>query len=385
MIPMKNSLFSRRGRLAAFVLLVFGSALLPLRAAPTVYIAGDSTVQTYRASFAPQQGWGAHIASYFTTGVTFANRAIAGRSSKSFVVDGRLDAILSVIQPGDYLFVQFGHNDASSVPERHTDAATTFKQYLSMYIDGARAHGATPVLITPMGRRSFDNTGRFKNDFPAYTTAMRELAMAKNVTLIDLNTRSISYYNSIGAEASKGVFLFVPAGQFPNFPNGVMDSTHFQEFGANQIARIVSEGVRDSNLPLRSLLKGASTSAALQAESAVLGGSGGVVESVNAGFHGTGYINFGASGTTLTFTNVNGNGGGNRTLVIRYALGAAAARTGNLVINGMARSITFQPTGAFTTWVTQTVNVPLNNNASNTIQFTSTGSDLANIDEIVVQ
>lgn len=377
---MKLPQISLCGALAA----VFLTVLTTVNAAPTVYIAGDSTVSNYRASMAPQQGWGARIPDYFTTGVTFSNRAIGGRSSKSFVVDGRLDSILSVIQPGDFLLVQFGHNDASSVPERHTDPFTTFKQYLRLYIDGAISRGATPVLITPMGRRSFDNTGRFKNDFPDYCTAMKQLAVEKNVKLIDLNTKSIAYYNSIGAEPSKNVFLWVTAGQFPGFPNGAQDNTHFKEFGANQIARLVTEGIQEANLSIRSFIKSNISGSALQAESALLTG-GGVVESTNTGFRGTGYINFAATGSTLSFNNVSGNGGGQKNLQIRYALGTTAARAGTLVVNGVNRNISFASTGAWTTWQTLTVSVPLNNTGTNTIQLRSTGGDLANVDEIAVQ
>jgi hypothetical protein len=120
-----------------------------------------------------------------------------------------------------------------------------------------------------------------------------------------------------------------------------------------------------------------------QAESAAIAG-GVTIDSNNAGFNGTGFANLPTTGGTLTFNNVDGNGGGTKSLAIRYALGAAAARTGNLVVNGVTTSITFQPTGAWTTWVTQNVNIALNNNASNTIQLVTTGGDLANIDEVTV-
>jgi hypothetical protein len=120
-----------------------------------------------------------------------------------------------------------------------------------------------------------------------------------------------------------------------------------------------------------------------QAESAVLAG-GTVSESTNAGFHGSGYANSSASGGTITFNNVDGNGGGSKTLTIRYANGGTAARAGNLVVNGTTTGISFPTTGAWTTWVTLNVNVTLNNTATNTIQFATTGADLANIDEITV-
>jgi rhamnogalacturonan endolyase len=120
-----------------------------------------------------------------------------------------------------------------------------------------------------------------------------------------------------------------------------------------------------------------------QAEAGTIAG-GVTIDSNNAGFNGTGFANFPATGGTLTFSNVDGNGGGTKALQIRYALGATTARTGNLVVNGTTTSITFQPTGAWTTWATLTVNVTLNNNSTNTLQFASTGGDLGNVDQIIV-
>ncbi|MGF7034033.1 lysophospholipase L1-like esterase [Paenibacillus mucilaginosus] len=222
---------------------------------PTAYLAGDSTVQTYNSRFYPQAGWGQKIGDYFTDGVIFANRAIGGRSSRSFVNDGRLDTILNEIRPGDYLFVQFGHNDASSNPERYAAPYTTYKEYLKMYLDGAKQRGATPVLVTPVGRRSWDANGLFKNDFPDHYAAMKQVAEEQNVQLLDLNARSIAFYNTVGIEETKALFLWLEPGVYPNFPNGVQDNTHFKEEGAVQIARLVTEGIRDLQLGIAAFIK----------------------------------------------------------------------------------------------------------------------------------
>nr|WP_243735102.1 GDSL-type esterase/lipase family protein [Paenibacillus turpanensis] len=231
---------------------------LPERTAgdkPNVYLAGDSTVMSYPSRYYPMAGWGQRIAEYFTDGVTFTNKAIGGRSSKSFVMDGRLDTILTEIRPGDYLFVQFGHNDASSVPERHTEPFTTYKEYLTMYIDGARQRNAEPVLVTPVGRRSWDENGRFKNDFPDYWLAMKQVAEEKQVPLLDLNSRSIAFYDTVGMEETKALFFWLEPGAYPNWPDGTQDNTHFQEAGALAIAKLVSEGIRDLELPIKAYLK----------------------------------------------------------------------------------------------------------------------------------
>jgi lysophospholipase L1-like esterase len=223
---------------------------------PTIYIASDSTAQTYNSGYYPQMGWGQKLAGYFDANTTVANHAIGGRSSRSFIEQGRLTTILNAIQPGDYLFVQFGHNDASTGnPERYT-SPTDYKRYLrDNYMAGATARGATPVLLTPVSRRDYDSSGQFRVSFPDYVNKVYELVNETGVAMIDLSKRSREYLNGIGPEASKRVFLHLAAGQYPAFPNGVADNTHFQEYGANQMARIVSEGAKALPLPIAAHVK----------------------------------------------------------------------------------------------------------------------------------
>ncbi|MDR7382118.1 RICIN domain-containing protein [Promicromonospora iranensis] len=223
----------------------------PADGTPTIYIASDSTAQTYSSGYYPQMGWGQKLANYFDANTTVANHAIGGRSSRSFIEQGRLDTILGAIQPGDYLFVQFGHNDASSGnPERYTSPAD-YKRYLrDSYMAGATARGATPVLITPVSRRDYDSNGQFRVSFPDYVNKVYELVDETGVAMIDLSARSRAYLNSIGPEAAKRVFLHLSAGQYPAFPDGVTDNTHFQEYGADQMARIVAEGTAALALPI---------------------------------------------------------------------------------------------------------------------------------------
>ena len=221
-------------------------------ALPTVYIAGDSTVQTYdAAAYAPQAGWGQMIDRFFGDGVAFSNHAIGGRSSKNFITQGRLDDILRGIRPGDYLFVQFGHNDATQgVDDRYASPAD-YKEYLRTYVHGARQRGATPVLVTPVSRRSFDATTGLANiSFPEYVDKMKELAAEEGVELVDLSASSRAYLNEIGAEAAKSVFLWVDPGIFPNRPSGTQDDTHFQEYGAIQMARLIAQDYAEIDDPL---------------------------------------------------------------------------------------------------------------------------------------
>ncbi|HWO10800.1 MAG TPA: rhamnogalacturonan acetylesterase, partial [Polyangiaceae bacterium] len=206
---------------------------------PTIYLAGDSTVQTYGPAQAPQQGWGQRIQEFFSSDVTFVNKAIGGRSSKSFIDEGRLDEIVAVIQPGDYLFAQWGINDRyRSDPARFTDPSTTFKQYLNMYIDAARSRDAIPVLVTPTPRLDFSN-GAFQNGFVGYCDAIKEVGADTGTRVIDLQTKGLAYYTSIGLDEVVANVSLPP-----------MDVLHFQANGAFQMARLVAEGVQESDLPI---------------------------------------------------------------------------------------------------------------------------------------
>ena len=210
-----------------------------------IYLAGDSTVQTY-ARGSTQAGWGQFIADFFTEDVKFVNCAIGGRSSKTFVEEGRLDAILREMKAHDYLFVQMGHNDSTeSKPERYTHPYTKYKQYLKKYVDGARRLKANPVLITPVARLHYEN-GRFMNDFPAYCEAMKQLVSEEGVPLIDLMTKSLEYYSSVGYDEVFKLFMVSENGD---------DFTHFTLKGARRIAKLVSQGVKELNRELANFVK----------------------------------------------------------------------------------------------------------------------------------
>ncbi len=241
--------------LLALVLAV-GAMPVPVKAetgeGPTVYLASDSTVQTYDPYWDPQAGWGQMLDRFFTDEVTVENHAIGGRSSRTFVEEGRLQTILDEIQAGDYLFVQFGHNDSTtSRPERYT-SPEDYKEILrNDYVRGAREAGAIPVLVTPVSRRDFDpETGKFNVSFPEYVQKVYELAAEENVLLVDLSASSRAYLDEIGPEEAKSVFLHVPPDVYPNRPNGTQDDTHFQEYGAIQMARLVAMDVAELDTPL---------------------------------------------------------------------------------------------------------------------------------------
>lgn len=221
----------------------------------TIYIAGDSTACNYEAVRSPRTGWGQVLGQFFTDQVSVSNEAISGRSSKSFIEEGALDRILSRIKPNDYLLIQFGHNDEKkSDPVRYTEPNTTFKTYLTQYIQGARSKGAIPVLLTPINRLGFDGNGKVVASHGDYPKAMIELAKAEQVPLIDLTEKTRVLMENLGLEKSISLFLHLKPGESPNYPNGSKDNTHLRVEGAMEVARLVVEGIKENNLSVAQYL-----------------------------------------------------------------------------------------------------------------------------------
>jgi lysophospholipase L1-like esterase len=211
-----------------------------------IYLAGDSTVQPYRPELPEQSGWGQYLADFLEADVEVINHAIGGRSSRTFVEEGRLEQLVYQLNAGDYLFIQMGHNDASAnKPERYTDPHTDFKRYLGMYLDGARFKGATPVLFTPVGTLRWED-GRFINDFPEYCQAVLELAARENVAVIDLMSLSLNYLDSIGYEKARRMYMVSENGT---------DHVHFTHDGARRIAVLVAQGISALNGELQSCVR----------------------------------------------------------------------------------------------------------------------------------
>lgn len=219
--------------LIAMLLLCTGIA----HAAPQrIFIAGDSTAAEYGAERAPQAGWGQLLQDWFDPAQwQVHNHAKGGRSTRSFIAEGRLDAIARELQRGDVLLIQFGHNDAKREdPTRYTDPTTDYMQFLRRYIAAARDKGATPILITPAARLLYD-FGALLDTHGRYTLAMQQLAAQEHVGLIDLNASSSDWIRALGERAARPYFLFVPE-------QGKADGTHFSRAGATAIACLVVQG-----------------------------------------------------------------------------------------------------------------------------------------------
>ncbi len=209
---------------------------------PTIWVIGDSTVEDNKPPF---RGWGWALPQHAAEGVTVRNHALSGRSTRSFRDEGLFTPVQEGMQKGDLLLIQFGHNDEKSDAERHTDPDSTYPEFLSWYCDEAEQRGATPVLITSVSRRFFvDNSNDMFYTHGEYPAAVRKLAQERGVPFVDLKKRSRELFLSLGAEKTAELFVRITPGENPDFPNGHDDKTHFNAHGAEVIASLVADGLR---------------------------------------------------------------------------------------------------------------------------------------------
>ncbi|MCW4462718.1 rhamnogalacturonan acetylesterase [Sphingomonas sp. BT-65] len=218
---------------------------------PQIFIASDSTAQSYDEARYPQTGWGQMFACALGKGVGLQNRAIGGRSTKSFIAEGRWERLRADLRKGDVVLIQFAHNDANQArPERYAPAETVYRVNLERFVAEARAAGATPVLVTPIAQRMFEADGRTKAGFAAYSAVVRDVARRERVRVIDLESLSRAWIDRTGAERAKAFYLHLKPGDgFKAFPNGITDDTHLSELGARGAAALVAGEYRRLRLP----------------------------------------------------------------------------------------------------------------------------------------
>lgn len=211
----------------------------------TVFLCGDSTVvdQTYE----PWASWGQMIPAWFDGKIAVANNAESGERTTSFIGRGRLDKVLSMAKPGDWIFIEFGHNDQKD-KQPGAGAWYNYSTNLKIFLDRALEAGLRPVLVTPTARRVFDDNGKAKDTHLDYPEAMRAFAKRNNVPLIELNEMTKTLYESLGTENSKKAFVHYPANTFPGQEKALADNTHFNPFGAVEVAKCVAQAIRE-NLP----------------------------------------------------------------------------------------------------------------------------------------
>ncbi|RCX22564.1 lysophospholipase L1-like esterase [Fontibacillus phaseoli] len=231
----------------------------------TLFIAGDSTAAIKGASEKPMTGWGEYLQGYFRSSFTVDNRAVNGRSTKSFLTERRLTAIEKEFQAGDYLFIQFGHNDGKlEDPLRYAAPNPEYRENLVRFIESARRNGGTPVLLTSVSRRRFLEGG-IPDPLAVgeYPEVMRQVADDTGTALLDIFAASQQLYRALGVDGTRHLFMHLPKQAHPNYPDDISDDTHFSDVGARHIASLVAQAIHQSHaLPeLKRHLKGTAESA----------------------------------------------------------------------------------------------------------------------------
>jgi lysophospholipase L1-like esterase len=222
----------------------------------TIYLAGDSTIAQKLPEKRPETGWGEALGQFFReNAVRIDNRAKNGRSTRTFVSEGLWQGIIDSLHKSDFVFIQFGHNDESKEKtDRYTPPAD-YRANLLRFISEVRAKKATPVLLTPVMRRRFDDKGVFFDTHGEYPDIVRAVAREYRVPLIDMHRKSEAVLKQYGAEPSRKLFLQLKPGENPNYPNGIEDNTHFSPEGAKVMAGLVVDSIRELHLPLAKFLK----------------------------------------------------------------------------------------------------------------------------------
>ena len=245
------------------------SALL-LAAPPAtidVYMIGDSTMADRPDPNNPERGWGQLLPQFFDEQVAIHNFAVNGRSTKSFIDEGKWSAVLGKLKAGDYVFIQFGHNDEKAEDSvRYTNPQTTFRRNLERFVADARSKGATPVLFTPIVRRKWNAQGNLEDTHGAYPQAVRDVATNLGVPLIDLQTLTERLVRDAGLEGSKRLYVWLAPGESTMYPDGHHDDTHLSAFGATSVARLAATALRQTSLPLAQHVRIASDTPAQQVE-----------------------------------------------------------------------------------------------------------------------
>jgi lysophospholipase L1-like esterase len=206
---------------------------------------------TKKVSAYPETGWGTPFAFFFDETVEVDNRALNGRSTKTFIAENLWQPVAEQLQEGDYVFIQFGHNDEVKTKKSYA-TADEFENNLERFITETRRKKAMPVLLTPVARRKFDESGKIVGTHDEYAAIVRKVAAMQNTPLIDLDRKSQDLLQKMGVESSKLLFLHLEPGEHPNYPEGKEDNTHFSELGARKIAQLVLADIKALQLELAS-------------------------------------------------------------------------------------------------------------------------------------
>jgi lysophospholipase L1-like esterase len=222
--------------------------------APQILMAGDSTMAIKDPKDYPETGWGMPFASFFATDIKIYNFAKNGRSTRTFREEGLWQQLMDICQPNDIVFIQFGHNDESSLKADRYTTPEQYKHNLEQFIAEVRAKHAQPILLSPVTRRYFDKQGRIQTTH-LYTEIVAEVAKSTTVTYIDMDKISREYFSGLGDKGAAIRYMHIEPHVHPNYPHGVRDDTHFNELGAREVAQLVLTELKALNHPLVSQLR----------------------------------------------------------------------------------------------------------------------------------
>ena len=248
------------GRTLALPLLLLASDFAKRPVA--VHLAGDSTMAEKRAEKRPETGWGEALQRHFRASkVRVVNHAMNGRSTRTFIGEGRWQALVDSLHRGDWVLIQFGHNDGSKEKVDRYTPPEDYRRNLARFVADVRARRATPVLMTPVRRRKFDASGALVDTHGEYPDLVRAVAREERVALLDLHARTGELLAAWGPDSSRRLFLQLPAGVNANYPDGIEDNTHFSPLGAELVARLVVAELRARAPKLARHLRGAEVGA----------------------------------------------------------------------------------------------------------------------------
>lgn len=236
---------------AVILILIFSFTLIQKKT--TIYIIGDSTAANKLPKAFPETGWGMELQSFFKADIVVDNRALNGRSTKSFLNEKHWQPILNLLVPGDYVFIEFGHNDEKIDKPEIGTSLIEFKANLINYVNQTRSKKGIPILLTPISRRSFKN-GVLVDSHGDYPRITRQVADSLKVPLIDMLAKTEGLINGLGDVQSVKLFNYVDSGNV-NYPTGKKDDTHLSPDGAKQVAGLVIKGIRELKLGLVKGLK----------------------------------------------------------------------------------------------------------------------------------
>ena len=241
-------------KLAIIFLMLLSVASCERQKPVTIRLIGDSTMaDKSEPEINPEHGWGQVLHEFFDDHVTVVNYARNGRSTKSFIDEGLWNEVLSDLQAGDYVFIQFGHNDQKDHdPKRYTNPYTVYRANLIRYVQDTRNKGGIPVLLSSIVRRNFNEYGTLIDTHGVYPFIVRDVARDLNVDFVDMQLKSEELVTSLGKEASKELYLWYGPGVYYKYPEGKEDNTHFTRKGALEMARLAVEGLAEIHSGLNS-------------------------------------------------------------------------------------------------------------------------------------